>query len=645
MIDAAKVPGVLAVMATAGLYDDSGKWLYHTGLPAKSGVGGGIIAVSPGKFGIAVISPPLDDAGNSIRAQRAIADISNALGGNPLRAQVNHVSCLADTLPHERTDCRMSGVKHQRTSIIGSVLCMLLRCACTWQCSVHRRWPWPGLRRSQLRGVQGTAQTPVTIRCESTSTTRIQCDADTSAGVVLASSFGGAAVPAREGPGATTTRASGCRTAAAANSSRARRRGVQQTTKTPEYVPNAGFLLYDGEKGQIYFRLFSYVRYLNQRNIDASYTDAFGVPHTVQQRQDIQLAKFFAPFSGWFLTPKFRYYLYVWSSNASQGDPAQVVGGGNLSYVFNRFVTVGGGITSLPTVRSTEGQFPYWLGVDGRLIADEFFRGSYTNGVWVKGDLFQKLKYNAMFATNLSILGVSASQIDNKMDTQSFALQWLPTTGEFGLFGTFGDYDYHEKVATRVAVHWSHSLEDKQSQPGTNGIENSQIRLTDGSIVFTPDLFGQGITVNNVDYQMTSVDGGRQIQGAVARGRVLLAHAVELHRRQHRRHSRHQRHRLPAAVVGDGDQGRPAGLLERIADLRRLRRPVRGARRRELVLQEAARAPAQRRVHQRESQPGRLHGLSDAGRRQRQHLPHQPRDELLRLIITWHRSDPTARAI
>ena len=83
VIDPAKVPGVLAIMATAGLYDDSGKWLYHTGLPAKSGVGGGLIAVSPGKFGIAVISPPLDDAGNSVKAQKAIADISNALGGNP----------------------------------------------------------------------------------------------------------------------------------------------------------------------------------------------------------------------------------------------------------------------------------------------------------------------------------------------------------------------------------------------------------------------------------------------------------------------------------------------------------------------------------------------------------------------------------
>ena len=77
------VPEVLAVMATAGLYDDSGKWLYKTGLPAKSGVGGGFIAVSPGKFGIAVVSPPLDSAGNSVRAQKAITDISRALGANP----------------------------------------------------------------------------------------------------------------------------------------------------------------------------------------------------------------------------------------------------------------------------------------------------------------------------------------------------------------------------------------------------------------------------------------------------------------------------------------------------------------------------------------------------------------------------------
>lgn len=83
VIASANVPLILAVMATAGLYDDSGIWLYEVGLPAKSGVGGGIIAVAPGRFGIAVFSPPLDKAGNSVRAQRAIRSIAAALGANP----------------------------------------------------------------------------------------------------------------------------------------------------------------------------------------------------------------------------------------------------------------------------------------------------------------------------------------------------------------------------------------------------------------------------------------------------------------------------------------------------------------------------------------------------------------------------------
>ena len=87
-------------MSTAGLYDDSGKWLYHTGLPAKSGVGGGIIAVSPGKFGIAVVAPPLDEAGNSVKAQRAIDDISAALGGNPYGAlRRRHAPARAQAAP------------------------------------------------------------------------------------------------------------------------------------------------------------------------------------------------------------------------------------------------------------------------------------------------------------------------------------------------------------------------------------------------------------------------------------------------------------------------------------------------------------------------------------------------------------------
>ena len=58
-------------MVTAGLYETSGDWLYEVGLPGKSGIGGGIVTVSPGKGGLGTFAPPLDEAGNSVRGQLA----------------------------------------------------------------------------------------------------------------------------------------------------------------------------------------------------------------------------------------------------------------------------------------------------------------------------------------------------------------------------------------------------------------------------------------------------------------------------------------------------------------------------------------------------------------------------------------------
>ena len=76
----------------------------------------------------------------------------------------------------------------------------------------------------------------------------------------------------------------------------------------------------------------------------------------------------------------------------------------------------------------------------------------------------------------------------------------------------------HENLATRVAGHYTHSTEDKQSQPGANSIENSQIRLTDGSVIFTPNLFGDGITVEKVNYDMSSIDAGFKYKGFALEG-------------------------------------------------------------------------------------------------------------------------------
>ena len=80
LMPAKDVPELLAIMATAGFYDESGEWMYAAGLPAKTGVGGGIVAVVPGKFAIAAFSPRLNEAGNSVRSLNAIRHIAGELG-------------------------------------------------------------------------------------------------------------------------------------------------------------------------------------------------------------------------------------------------------------------------------------------------------------------------------------------------------------------------------------------------------------------------------------------------------------------------------------------------------------------------------------------------------------------------------------
>ncbi|MCK8787382.1 glutaminase A [Roseomonas sp. NAR14] len=87
VVDPDRCRRVLAVMATAGLYEQSGDWLYETGLPGKSGVSGGLVTISPGKGGVGTFSAPLDAAGNSVRGQLVTRFLSERLGLNLFASQ------------------------------------------------------------------------------------------------------------------------------------------------------------------------------------------------------------------------------------------------------------------------------------------------------------------------------------------------------------------------------------------------------------------------------------------------------------------------------------------------------------------------------------------------------------------------------
>ena len=284
-------------------------------------------------------------------------------------------------------------------------------------------------------------------------------------------------------------------------------------TKLPEegHRGGSGFKLVDSKYGSMTLSFYVLARYLNQMGIDDSYTNHNGETIAIDRRQDLQFQKSNLYFRGWVADPKIRYTVFIWTSNATLGQGAQVVVAGNLQYKFNKHFELGIGINGLPSVRSILGQWPEWLRSDARPIAEEYFRGSFTTGIYAQGEITDNVYYKTMLGNNLSQLGVDAGQLDNKMDTWSGAIWW--TTHNFGRIPTYGDYEKHPKVATLLGGAFTRSTENRQSQPDTDAPENSQIRLSDGTGIFAINAFAPGTQVINAKYQMASLNSGIKYNG------------------------------------------------------------------------------------------------------------------------------------
>lgn len=284
-------------------------------------------------------------------------------------------------------------------------------------------------------------------------------------------------------------------------------------TEPGSLQPGKGLILVEGKAGGLSFGVNGYLRYLNQGGLNPRYTDSFGRTFNIDKRQDFQLNRLQINFRGWLFSERFRYTFYAWTQNVSQGDPAQVVVGGNIRYKFADWLTLWGGIFSLPSTRTTAQSFPNWLRIDHRGMADEYFRGSYSEGVQAMGKLPYRLFYNIAVTDNLSVLGVSASQLPFGPNTVSGAIYWMPTTGEYGPGFGFGDYEEHKEIATLFGFHQTYSRETAQAQPSVNAFENAQIRLSDGTVLFSPNAFDTGGQVTRATYKMLDLDMGVKSHG------------------------------------------------------------------------------------------------------------------------------------
>jgi hypothetical protein len=273
-----------------------------------------------------------------------------------------------------------------------------------------------------------------------------------------------------------------------------------------EFNPGRGFTVAKGEYGELNLSGYLAVRYLNQLPPDQSARDHLGRPIPVSPRNDFQLHRVMLFSQGWLFTPKFQYSTFVWTVQ----DTNQVAVGGALYYNFGKYMTLGAGWNAYPGTQSLQGSHPYWVSYD-RVMADEFFRPFFSQGVFAQGNLFPKLQYRWMVGNNNSNLDTPASKLDRDLSV-GFALTWFPTTGEFGPRGAFGDYERHQKLATRFNLAYTYSPEDRQSPIGT-AANNTTLRLADSLNIFDTGALANGVTVTSVRYQLVSASAGMKYRG------------------------------------------------------------------------------------------------------------------------------------
>lgn len=278
-----------------------------------------------------------------------------------------------------------------------------------------------------------------------------------------------------------------------------------------EFTPSIGFNLVKTDWGSLNISFYGLARYLNQMPADQTFEDHLGRQREVKARNDINWHRTMVWFSGFALDPRLLYVITAWSLPTTQ----QTLVFGNLHFKFSDAFIIGAGIGPTLTARSMQGSHPFWASSD-RQMGEEFFRGGFSSGVWVKGEPVPRLFYTVSINTNLSQLGIKAAD-DSRDFAYSASMSWMPTTGEFGQRGGLADFEEHKTVATRFGFSIGRARENRAADLSL-APNATQLRLSDGVLLFEEGALAPGVTVENATYEILALDAGFKYRGFTFQG-------------------------------------------------------------------------------------------------------------------------------
>lgn len=270
---------------------------------------------------------------------------------------------------------------------------------------------------------------------------------------------------------------------------------------------------------QLKFTNTTQIRYLNTLSANDTFTDHLGVVREVHKRNDITVNRSMFVFNGYMFDKRARYNLTVWTSAGA----ASIVVAGNVGWQFNKALTLTGGYTGVPGSRSLVNTFPFFTATD-RTLADNFFRPSFTQGIWANGEPLKNLHYLAFVGNGLNTLNISATKIDTNL-LVSGSVWWEPL-GPYGppsrARNMYDDYFASDKLRVRFGTAFTRSREDRFSNLDQSSPENTSLHNSDGVLTFSTGAFAPGVTVDKALYRMWAIDGGMKWNGLAINGQYYF---------------------------------------------------------------------------------------------------------------------------